>query len=263
MLPPSQPRSSPRGVYGILNHPSSVAPAPESRLRAWAQAGVRFVQLRAKGGEADERIRLVHHLGPIAAGLGVALVINDDIEAAAADVTGIWGVHLGQEDHHSSRRSPGADAALRRLRRRGRGLGLSTHNLEQVAAAALVEPDYIGFGPVFSTSSKLDTAPVTGIEALGLACRHYEGPVDCLKFAPPGPRLSRRSLHLRPPHRAPAKHARARSPSRGNAKPDTFMATTSALPPTRIGRRPRTQRQKASTSAPGQRRLSPSPSAST
>jgi len=164
-------------VYGILNHPSSVAPDPELRLRAWAQAGVRFVQLRAKGGEADERIRLVHHLGPVAAGLGVALVINDDIEAAAADVTGIWGVHLGQEDHRSSRRSPGADAALRRLRRRGRGLGLSTHNLEQVAAAALVEPDYIGFGPVFSTSSKLDTAPVTGIEALGLACRHYEGPV--------------------------------------------------------------------------------------
>lgn len=170
-------RSLPRGVYAILNHPSDTTPAPEARLQAWADAGVRFVQLRTKGSEHSERMRLVQRLGPLAESLGVALVINDDIEAAMAPTAGIWGLHLGHEDYLASQEDPSARAALDELRRRGRGLGLSTHSLTQVSAAALIEPDYIGFGPVFPTHSKSDTAPVTGVEALGRACREYLGPV--------------------------------------------------------------------------------------
>ncbi len=172
-----QTLASPRGVYAILNHPSAAAAPPEHRLRAWAAAGVRFVQLRTKGASREERTQQVRFLAPIAHSLGVSLVINDDVEVAATPLEGIWGVHLGQDDYDASRQSPAGRSALRELRGLGRGVGLSTHTLTQVRAAALEKPDYIGFGPVFPTDTKSDTAEVTGAAALERACAYYRGPV--------------------------------------------------------------------------------------
>ena len=149
----------------------------EGRLRALAAGGVRFVQLRAKQDTAENRAALVGRLGPIAAALDVALVINDDLMAASLPIPGIWGVHLGQEDMRAAVATSVGRAALDELRSRGLGLGLSTHNLRQVEEAARVAPDYIGVGPIFTTRSKPDAEPVTGIETLAHACRRYDGPV--------------------------------------------------------------------------------------
>jgi len=64
------------------------------------------------------------------------------------------GLHVGQDD------LPPADA--RRLIGPQRALGFSTHNLAQLAAAAHEPLDYLAFGPVFSTASKLNPDPVVG-----------------------------------------------------------------------------------------------------
>ena len=45
-------------------------------------------------------------------------------------------------------------------------IGLSTHNDRQVEAADRLQPDYIGFGPIFAPGSKTDHDPIVGIDAL-------------------------------------------------------------------------------------------------
>ncbi|MDE2120981.1 MAG: thiamine phosphate synthase, partial [Betaproteobacteria bacterium] len=69
---------------------------------------------------------------------------------------GAYGVHLGQED------LPGAD--LRALRAGGLRLGVSTHELAELARAHAVRPSYIALGPVWPTTLK-----AMPYAALGLA----------------------------------------------------------------------------------------------
>lgn len=98
-------------------------------------------------------------LRKVAAEVGATLIINDRCDLALA--VNADGVHLGQED------LPLADA--RCLLGPEKIIGLSTHNQEQVREAAALQPDYIGFGPVFSTATKSDHDPVVGIEGLRAA----------------------------------------------------------------------------------------------
>src|SRR5262249_16117418 len=45
-------------------------------------------------------------------------------------------------------------------------IGLSTHSLSQAEAATKLGIDYLAIGPIFSTSTKDDTAPEVGLDGL-------------------------------------------------------------------------------------------------
>lgn len=88
--------------------------------------------------------------------LGVTFLVNDRCDLALA--VNADGVHLGQADlpvHHA-----------RRLLGPGKLIGLSTHTAEQVSAAAQLDLNYLGFGPIFATNSKENPDPVVGLEGL-------------------------------------------------------------------------------------------------
>jgi thiamine-phosphate pyrophosphorylase len=91
-----------------------------------------------------------------AADLGVVFIVNDRCDLALA--VDADGVHLGQGDLplDLARQVMGPDKLI----------GLSTHNAEQVKDADRLQSDYIGFGPIFTPSSKWDHDPVVGIEGL-------------------------------------------------------------------------------------------------
>jgi len=95
-------------------------------------------------------------LSKLAAELGLLFIVNDRCDLARAVDAG--GVHLGQDD------LPYADA--RKILGPDKVIGLSTHNAAQVQEADKLEPDYIGFGPIFKPGSKLDHDPVVGIAGL-------------------------------------------------------------------------------------------------
>ena len=83
------------------------------------------------------------------------LIINDHLHVAVE--TNADGVHLGQED---------SDPAHARARLRPHQLiGLSTHTRDQVLHARL-HADYIGFGPVFGTTTKDTGFAPRGADAL-------------------------------------------------------------------------------------------------
>lgn len=142
-------------LYAILD--PSLAPRSAMELaEIWVEAGVRLIQYRDKSSSAAqicaEAKELVARLSPN----GALLIVNDrpDIAAIAAAA----GVHVGQDD------LPVEQA--RRFCAPPRWVGVSTHNLDQVRAAAATSADYIAVGPIFPTGTKQNPDPVVGIDFL-------------------------------------------------------------------------------------------------
>jgi thiamine-phosphate pyrophosphorylase len=165
------------GLYAILDLPERHGLDPAAVLDAMIDGGAGVIQLRSKQAALDPA--LVEALGLRCASAGVPLILNDELELTERRIAGVAGVHLGQGDlsrlgptreHRHERRS--------QLRAVGLSLGISTHDLSQLRAAIdEFAPDYVGFGPVFSTASKLDHDPVVGLDALARACAASRVPV--------------------------------------------------------------------------------------
>lgn len=139
----------------------------ETARRAVA-GGVTMVQLRDKDATTAGMIATGRELKQALAGTGVALIINDDIEAALE--IGADGVHIGQGDLPvpEVRWLIGPDMIL----------GLSVETLPDVLAASAAQVDYLGVGPVFSTTTKPDHKTPIGFD--GLAKLIAAGPLPCV-----------------------------------------------------------------------------------
>ncbi len=144
-------------------------PMPEA-VAAMAEAGIRTIQIRAKGRSGAEQHRLLTEcLAAIeaieGAGEEVDLWIDDRVDLAALfPDSKCVGVHVGQRDL--------PPAAARRVVGDGAWIGLSTHDEEQVTAAEL-DPavDLVAVGPIFPTVSKGRPDPVVGLDFLARARR--------------------------------------------------------------------------------------------
>jgi len=122
------------------------------------EAGVTLLQYRNKRGGKGE-ILADAELIRGAATRAVRHIMNDSPELAVS--AGFDGVHVGQMDLSpvEARRIVGAE----------RIVGVSTHNRVQLEAADRMPVDYIAFGPVFATSSKLNADPVVALDGVRAA----------------------------------------------------------------------------------------------
>jgi thiamine-phosphate pyrophosphorylase len=130
------------GIYFITDRTYCSLSLPEMVL-AVLKAGIRFIQYRDKDGPRREIYDEALELRKLTSRFGAVLIINDHADIAlAVDADGL---HLGQED-----------LPLKEARRIvGRKIiGISTHSLEQAQEAEAGGADYIGFGPIFQTSTK-------------------------------------------------------------------------------------------------------------
>ena len=119
-----------------------------------ARAGARLIQLRVKGLSDRRWLAMAGAALAAARASGAYLVVND--RADIARIAGADGLHVGQDD------LAGTDA--RTVVGPGILLGVSTHNLDQLAAAATEAVDYLAIGPVFPTRTKDNPDPVVGLE---------------------------------------------------------------------------------------------------
>jgi len=139
----------PPGAY-VITSGDHIRVATES-----CRAGARIVQFREKDMSPGRMLGLAQRLRRITWETGALLLVNDHLDLAMlcrAD-----GVHLGQED------IPVADA--RRVLPPEMLVGVSTHSMDQAAAAEKDGADYIGIGPVFGTPTKADYVPI-GLETV-------------------------------------------------------------------------------------------------
>ncbi|MDB4955858.1 MAG: thiamine-phosphate pyrophosphorylase [Myxococcales bacterium] len=143
-----------RGFYAVLDRED------EALARALVSVA-RVLQVRLKSASAADVVRVARMARRICDEVGAALVINDRVDLALA--CGADGVHLGQTDLPIS--------AARRLAGERLWIGVSTHDLSQVERAVAAGADYLGFGPVFVTTTKQNPDPVQGLEGLRAAVR--------------------------------------------------------------------------------------------
>ena len=117
-----------------------------------------LLQLRAKHATTRDTLELLRALRPLCTKFGARLIANDRPDLAVLGQCD--GVHIGQED---------LPLPLVRLLAPGLLVGVSTHTLEQLTAALAEKPDYVAFGPVFSTASKEGADPSVGLALLAQA----------------------------------------------------------------------------------------------
>ena len=130
-------------------------------------AGVELIQYRAKELAPRAYFANCSTLAEALADVDARLIVNDRADIAA--MVGAGGVHIGQDDL--------APADARKICGSGRWVGVSTHSLEQVRAAAQAPVDYIALGPIFPTSTKQKPDPVVGTSLIREARKLTQKPI--------------------------------------------------------------------------------------
>lgn len=118
------------------------------------KGGVTMVQLREKSCSSLEFYLLARDLKEVLDAYHIPLIINDRLDIAlAVDAAGL---HIGQSDlpYQIARKLLGKDKII----------GLSVESEADALEANKLDVDYIGISPVFSTSTKTDTAPALGLD---------------------------------------------------------------------------------------------------
>ena len=120
------------------------------------KGGADILQFRQKIGTTREMIEICREIKRLCEDSDVMFIVNDRVDVAIASEAD--GVHLGQEDFPIplARKLLGETAII----------GGSAVTLEEAQECLSEGADYIGFGPVYPTTSKNDAGPVTGIEIL-------------------------------------------------------------------------------------------------
>ena len=139
-----------KGLYAITpERPDPGLPLHQQVERA-ILGGARVVQYRDKSGDDRRRLDEAGALAGLCRRHGIPLIINDDVELAAAVTAD--GVHLGRDDMEpaAARRRLGGSALI----------GISCYNrLEDAERARGLGVDYVAFGRFFPSASKPQALP--------------------------------------------------------------------------------------------------------
>ena len=142
-------------LYAILD-PSLLTTSEQVLAEMLAGSGVELIQYRNKKAPSRDLFEISLRLSTATAQRDVRFIVNDRPDIAL--LSGAGGVHVGQEDL-------GVEEA-RAICGRPRWVGVSTHTLDQVAAADRTSADYVAFGPIFPTTTKQNPDAVVGTELL-------------------------------------------------------------------------------------------------
>ncbi len=133
------------------------------------KCGVRYLQLREKDLPDSAILDAARRIKSVTDGTCVQFVMND--RADLAMLSGADMLHLGQDDISplDARRIVGSDMPI----------GLSTHSIAQAKAALALDekPAYIGFGPIYATTTKAIADPTVGTELLAEVLSFADIPV--------------------------------------------------------------------------------------
>ncbi len=125
-------------------------------IREAVSGGVTLIQLREKNITTGQFLREAMAVKNVTDSLNIPLIINDRLDIALA--CNAAGVHLGQDDMNCrfARRIGGTDMII----------GVSVSTVNEACEAVADGADYLGISPVFSTPTKTDTPPATGLDGI-------------------------------------------------------------------------------------------------
>lgn len=140
-------------LYLVTDQPPALGCDLLDVVAAAVAGGASVVQLREKRASTAEFVERARALKGLLDPLGVPLLINDRVDVALA--VSASGAHLGRDDldYPTARRLLGPDAII----------GLTVNSMDELLAYQELDPDYLGVGPVFPTSTKENHAPPWGV----------------------------------------------------------------------------------------------------
>jgi len=136
-------------------------------VRQALKGGVKAVQLREKDLDTGPLLKLAYKMRNLTAEHKAKLFINDRFDIALA--VGADGVHLTQNSIPVSK--------VRETVKKKLLIGVSTHSLKEAREAVKGGADFITFGPVFRTPSKLKYGKPVGVDALKQVSKKINIPV--------------------------------------------------------------------------------------
>lgn len=136
-----------------------------NQVAAAVAAGIDLIQIREKQLTARVLFELVSEAGKITRSAKTRLLVNDRADIAAD--AGADGVHLTTQslDAGTIRKTFGEKFLI----------GASTHSLAEASAAQTQGADFVVFGPVFQTESKLQFGSPRGLDELAQVVRALAG----------------------------------------------------------------------------------------
>jgi thiamine-phosphate pyrophosphorylase len=155
------------GLQLIINtEPPPACPILELAKQA-LEGGVDSIQFRHKGSYTRKLLQIVLMISQMCQKAFIPLIINDRIDIVmTVDASG---VHLGQTDIaiKTARSFLGPDKII----------GGTASNIQQAKQIQAEGADYIGFGHIFTTTTKIKSTPPIGVSALKEAAMQLEIPI--------------------------------------------------------------------------------------
>ncbi len=153
-------------LYLITDRKQAKMPL-STAVRLALKGGVQAVQVREKDLPVRELLAMAQELRGITKEFEARLFINDRVDVAVAVEAD--GVHLGHQ-------SMPVDA-VRKIVGKKMLIGVSTHTLGEAMDAEKAGADFVTFGPIFETPSKMCYGAPVGVSALGTVKEHIRIPV--------------------------------------------------------------------------------------
>jgi len=154
-------------IYPITDKRLSGKTTHLAIVRELIRAGATVVQIRDQETPLHQLLVDLRRCVAYAARFSVRILVNNRCDLVL--LSDAAGVHLGQMDL--------PPAAARDLLGRRAIIGFSTHSPAQLRHAIRLPVDYLGFGPIFPTTTKTDSSPAVGLGALRQVCRQSPRPV--------------------------------------------------------------------------------------
>ncbi|MFH2094073.1 MAG: thiamine phosphate synthase [Bacteroidota bacterium] len=132
-----------------------IADFPHDQLARFAcEGGAEWIQLRIKDKPFEAWVKYAGKTKEICDKYGARLIINDHVQIARQ--VGAYGVHLGQSDMfpNDARKILGENAII----------GGTANNFDELQDHIRRGVDYVGLGPFRFTKTKLNLAPVLGLD---------------------------------------------------------------------------------------------------
>jgi thiamine-phosphate pyrophosphorylase len=142
-------------LYLITDRKVATKPLPEA-VRLALEGGIKAIQLREKDLPVRELLALAQELRALTREFGAKLFINDRLDVAT--LVGADGIHLGGQ-------SMPADA-VRRVVGKSMQIAVSTHSVGEAKAAQDGGADFITYGPIFETPSKINYGDPVGAKSI-------------------------------------------------------------------------------------------------
>jgi thiamine-phosphate pyrophosphorylase len=154
-----------KGIHILLSATRVNGRSAEDLAQIAVEGGASVIQLREKQMPMGELLPLAKKMRTICR--DITFIIND--RADLARIVEADGVHLGQDD------LPLEDA--RKILGENSIIGISCSSTKEGMDAQNNGADYIGFGHIFPTSSKIKSTPPKSLQELGSICNNLRIPV--------------------------------------------------------------------------------------